>query len=216
MFLINYFVDVSNVILQKCQRMKNALYVINGVLVVAVAVLFYLYFSEKKPSTVLRTAAVRTASGTGFKIGYFEWDSIANNFRQYQNIQNEVVQKSEQNDKLKMQLRSQYQNKLNGYSQKQLSQVESEAAAKDLKNLEIDITNKMQSLDNELEDFRVRRQNDIKTKISEFLKEYNKTKGYSYIFVSDPGFIFYKDTVYNITNDLVKGLNEKYPPAKKK
>lgn len=199
--------------------MKNALYITNALLIIAVAVLFYLHFSQKKSSAVLganRNEVQTSVPNTGFKIGYFEWDSIANNFKQYKEIQNEVVEKGEENDRLKTQLRNQYQNKLNSYSQRQLSQVESEAAAKDLKNLEIDITNKMQSLDNELEDFRMHRQNDIKAKISDFLKEYNKDKGYAYIFVSEPALIFYKDTIYNITSDLVRGLNEKYPPKKGK
>lgn len=202
--------------------MKNAVYIVNGVLVVAVAVLFYLHFSGKKNSTVLGTkrSANNSVSSTGFKIGYFEWDSVQNNFKQFQEIQNEIIQKDESNERQKMQWRSQYQNKLNGYQQKYQqqapSQVESEAAAKDLKNLEIDLTNRMQSLDNELNDFRMRKQNEVKTKIEDFLKEYNKEKGYSFVFAYEPALIFYKDTMYNITNDLVKGLNEKYPPAKKK
>lgn len=197
--------------------MKNALYIVNGVLVVAVAVLFYLHFSEKKTSTVLSTNHINTAvSNTGFKIGYFEWDSIQNNFKQFKQIQNEIARKDEQNEKIKMQLRTKYQNTVNGYSQKQLSQVESEEAAKNLKSLEIDITNQMQSLDNELQDFRVRKQNEIKTKIEDFLKDYNKTRGYSFIFAYEPALIFYKDSAYNVTSDLVKGLNERYPSNQKK
>lgn len=201
--------------------MKNALYIVNAVLVIAVGVLFYLHFSEKKPSTVLGTTNHTNGNASvpnaGFKIGYFEMDSIVNNFRQYQEIQKELEQRSEQNERTKMQWRGEYQNKVSDYSQRPLSQVESEAAAKDLKSLEIDITNRMQSLDNELLDFRTRKQNEIKGKISDYLKEYNQTHGYSYIFVSEAeGPFFYKDTAYDVTNDLLKGLNEKYPPAKKK
>src|SRR2546421_659305 len=51
---------------------------------------------------------------------------------------------------------------------------------------------------------------DVKSRIEEFLKEYNKSKGYSYIFSNEPGFIYYRDTMFNITKDLVKGLNEQY------
>jgi len=204
---------------KKKQRMKNAVYIVNGILLIAVGILFYLHFSEKKSSGVLEASArqnnIKEVPATGFKIGYFEWDSIQSNFKQFKEMQDEILQKDDQNEKVKMQLRTKYQNAVNGYSQKQLSQVESEAAAKDLKNLEIEITNQMQSLDNELQDFRMRKQNEIKTKIEDFLNEYNKDKGYAFIFAYEPALIFYKDSAYNITKDLVKGLNEKYSSKKK-
>lgn len=199
--------------------MKNALYIINGILVIAVGILFYLHFSERGSSGVSAAGKnndqrVLASNTGGFKIGYFEWDSIQEHFGQFKDIQNELIQKDDENEKQKMQLRMMYQNKVNSYSQKELSQVESETAARDLKKMEIDISNKMQSLDQELQDFRVRKQNEIKTKIEDFLKEYNKTKGYSFVFAYEPALIFYRDTVYNITNDLIKGLNEKYPVKK--
>jgi outer membrane protein len=55
---------------------------------------------------------------------------------------------------------------------------------------------------------------DVKTKIENFLKEYNKTKGYSYILAYEPGIIYYRDSTLNITDDLVKGLNEQYSKKK--
>ena len=52
---------------------------------------------------------------------------------------------------------------------------------------------------------------DIKTRIENYLKEYNKQKTYSFIFAYDPtSIIYYKDSVYNITNDVVDGLNAGY------
>ena len=54
----------------------------------------------------------------------------------------------------------------------------------------------------------------LKTNIEDFLKDYTKENHYSYIFAFEPGFMFYRDTIYNITSDLVKGLNERYPRKK--
>jgi outer membrane protein len=56
---------------------------------------------------------------------------------------------------------------------------------------------------------------DIKSKIEEFVKEYNETRNYSYIVAEEPGFFYYKDSIYNITSDVIKGLNGKYKPSKK-
>ena len=53
--------------------------------------------------------------------------------------------------------------------------------------------------------------------INAFLKEYNKTKGYSMI-ISNTGFdnLLYADSVYNITKEILEGLNARYSsPAKK-
>ena len=56
---------------------------------------------------------------------------------------------------------------------------------------------------------------DLKTKIrkaiEDYLKEYNKQKNYSYVIQYDANsFVYAKDSVYNITADLVDGLNAAY------
>ena len=52
--------------------------------------------------------------------------------------------------------------------------------------------------------------------INAFLKEYNKTHGYSLIF-SNTGFdnLLYADSTFNITKEIVDGLNARYSPVKK-
>jgi outer membrane protein len=76
--------------------------------------------------------------------------------------------------------------------------------------------NRKQSLDQEYSDFVMRRMKDVKTKIEDFLKEYNKEKNYSYIVSYEQGLFYYKDSVYNITADVIKGLNGIYKPGSKK
>ena len=53
--------------------------------------------------------------------------------------------------------------------------------------------------------------------INAFLKEYNKTHGYSLIF-SNTGFdnLLYADSAFNITKEIVDGLNARYSPAANK
>ena len=196
--------------------MKNALLGLNVILLVSVAVLFYWHFSSK--ATTPKVEAIRTESvpSTGFKIGYFEMDSLENHFGMVREIQAELTQRDEANAKAKMKLRQDYQNKVNSYQQKQMSQVQSENATKDIQNLETNIRNQMQAMDQDLQDFSIRKQSEVKAKIEDFLKDWNKTKGYSFIFAYEPGFMFYRDSIYNITQDLIKGLNEKYPSKSNK
>jgi outer membrane protein len=60
-------------------------------------------------------------------------------------------------------------------------------------------------------------QRQIISSIMEYLKEYNKTKGYQYILANQfPSTILYADSSLNITNDVLVGLNAKYKATKGK
>ena len=56
----------------------------------------------------------------------------------------------------------------------------------------------------------------LRDSINAFLKEYNKTKGYSMI-ISNTGFdnLLYADSIYNITREILDGLNARYSSPKK-
>ena len=58
---------------------------------------------------------------------------------------------------------------------------------------------------------------EVKTRIQQFLRNYCKDKGYAYVFASDENdYLYYKDTVRNITPDIVRLLNEDYKNTKNK
>jgi outer membrane protein len=70
-------------------------------------------------------------------------------------------------------------------------------------------------LTQELQDQQFKLMQDISKRIEEYLKEYNTAKGYAYIFSHSAGdFIYYKDSLHNITADLIKGLNEAHKKEK--
>ena len=83
-----------------------------------------------------------------------------------------------------------------------------------MRSLDDNLKSRQQSLESEYSDFVLRRQNEIKTTIEEFLKEYNDDNQYSYIVSYEPGLFYYKDTVHNITRDLIDGLNKKFKAKK--
>ena len=74
-----------------------------------------------------------------------------------------------------------------------------------------------QTLDQEYSNFTVEKMRDIKTTIRDFLKEYNRNKNYSYIFSygEADGLFYYKDSAYNITADVIKGLNARHKESRK-
>ena len=83
-----------------------------------------------------------------------------------------------------------------------------------MKSLDEDMKNRKQQLDQEYNNYMMTKQNEIKTKIENFLKDYNKTRNYSYIISYEQGLFYYRDTAYNITTDVVKGLNDFYKDPK--
>lgn len=191
--------------------MKNLTIALNAVLVVAVAVLFYLHFSGSK-SAAPAAGSNNAAAANGFRIAYFEMDSIENKFDYFIQIR-EGLRKVEQQKTAELNsLKSAYLSKLKGYQEKgqTMTQTEQANASADLQQMERNYSLKEQAASQELQDEQLKKLTDVKKKIEDYLKVYNAQKGYAYIFSSAPEFMYFKDTVYNITNEVVKGLNQQY------
>jgi outer membrane protein len=199
--------------------MKNVLLIFNVILLILVGVLFYLHFSSNgnKGKRVVSQSTLKTdPAGNDFRIAYFELDSITNSFSMVKDIKNDLNREEEKMNGEMNQWQKRYNDKLQQYQSQaqQMNQVQSENANRDMLQMQETIRNKKQELDQKYQNLYMQKMQDVKIKIENFLKEYNKSKGYSYIFAYEPGFIYYRDTMFNITADLVKGLNEQYSKKK--
>lgn len=197
--------------------MKNGLLYLNILLLILVGVLFYWHFSSKnKPVASDKLQIVSGSTNNDFRIAYFELDTITNSFAMVKDIEKELNKEEDKMNAEMNQWQKKYTDKLAQYQgqAQQMNQVQSENANRDMLQLQETIRNKKQELDQRYQDMYMKKKREVNSKIEEFLKEYNKTKGYAYIFSNEAGFMYYRDTVYNITKDLLKGLNEEY--AKKK
>lgn len=198
--------------------MKNGILILNAVLLVLVAVLFYLHFSSNDKRSVKKSDTKTTQSPTtpDFKIAYFEMDSLESSFEMVKDVKSELGKKEESINGELERLERTYRNKAAQYqSQAQtMTQVQSEMATRDMMQLQQNMQSRKQQLDQEYQDFYMRKMKDVKTRIEDYLKQYNAQKGYTYIFAYEPGLFYYRDTTYNITSDVVKGLNEQYKKKK--
>lgn len=197
--------------------MKNGILVLNAVLLVLVGVLFYLHFSSNGKTTPKKSAPTEAAEKSDdFKIAYFEMDSLESSFEMVKDVKSELGKKEESINGELERLEKTYRNKAAQYqSQAQtMTQVQSEMATRDMMQLQQNMQSRKQQLDQEYQDFYMRKMKDVKTKIEDYLKDYNASKGYTYIFAYEPGLFYYRDTAYNITGDVVKGLNEQYKKKK--
>lgn len=189
--------------------MKNALLIWNVILTLATGYLLIQQFGggSKKAETA-------DAAAPAFKIAYFEMDSIENNYQKVKDVKKEIADKDEHYSSEVAKLEMEMNRTIQGYQQKQNSGTMTEQdfvnAQNHLKRLETKLKGDKQLLDNQYQDFILRRNLDVRKQIEDYIARYNKEKGYSYIVAYEPGLFYYRDTMFNITEDLVKGLNAEY------
>lgn len=197
--------------------MKNGLLILNAVLVVLVGVLFYLHFSSKpKETATVKSAATANKGGSdSFRIAYIDVDSLQKNCKMFKDIDAELSRREENANselqKMEKALRDRY-----AYYQgnQQMTQVQSEQASYELQQMKANMDNKARNMQQDYQDYKVRRMKEVRDKIDSFLKDYNKDKRFSYIMAYEPNIFYYRDTAYDITKDVISALNTSYNPKK--
>ena len=115
-------------------------------------------------------------------------------------------------------LRTRYQRYIGELQQKgaSMSQAEGEAAQRQLQNMDKDFREREAQLQNNLQNKQMDLMKTLRQDIEAYLGQFNKQKEYAYIFSYEPGLLlYYRDSLYDITNDVVRGLNEQYKGQKK-
>ncbi|MCW3074732.1 MAG: hypothetical protein JWP69_1801 [Flaviaesturariibacter sp.] len=197
--------------------MKNGLVILNVVLLAAVAVLFYLHFSTAKKTDPVRVAGSTNSAANGaFRIAYFEMDSIENAFSMVKDVKAELGKREDAMNNELTRMEKDYRNKASQYQAQaqNMNQTQSEMAQRDMMQTQQAMQGRKQQMEQEYQEFSMRKLTDVRTKIEEYLKQYNRNSNYSYIVSYEPGLFYYKDTAYNITGDLIKGLNAEYGKKK--
>lgn len=191
--------------------MKQALLIINIILICLVGYLYFLQFGKKDVSKSL-VASTITASGKmeKAKVAYIDMDSLQGNYIYYKKLKADFEKKqATANDEIAG-MQKKYQTRAMQLQQKAagMSQQEQEAAMQEINKMQQDLQARKQTIDNDLYNYNSKMKDDILQRIESFLKVYNKDGRFSYIFSYEPGFMFYKDSTLNITPDVINGLNE--------
>lgn len=139
-------------------------------------------------------------------------DSIDNNYEYLKDVRTQLKTKQQELGGQLNQLKSRYMEKINKYKQEAqtMTQERQSVIEQELMNDQKVLASKEQSLDLEMQDVQFKKMQDVNRKIEDYLKDYNKDKGYSYIIANQPGSIYYIDPAFDITTDLIKGLNGAY------
>jgi outer membrane protein len=200
--------------------MKIANIVTSGILGAAVIVLFVLYFTgnEKQDDGGAANTASQVVSPSDISIAYFNMDSIMANWDLYYEYQQELGQKQAE-------LESDFAGRTETFYQSvQDAQYKIErglVTRSEAQQLQQNLANEEQNLANlqnryavELQEESVVKQRRLIDMIERYVAELSQQKGYSYVYSYQfGGNLIYGAQPYNITKEVVAGLNEKYKPG---
>jgi outer membrane protein len=143
-------------------------------------------------------------------------DSIENNYELLKDVRNELKGKEQQLTTQLNQMKNRYMQKVNKFQQEAqtMTQERQGAIQQDLLQEQKIIQNKEQAVGHDLQDASFKKMQEVNKRIEDFLKEFNKNKQYSYILAYQPGTIYYKDPRYDITSEVLTGLNSSYKKKK--
>ncbi len=192
--------------------MKSISTILGIISLLLIAVLFFLFFNHTEQIKKI-SATTKKQSASTFRIAYFDIDSLEAHYNYFKDVLAQVKEKENAMNAELSGLEKTYQKKIAEWQKKgsSMSQAESEQAQQEYAAMQQNYQAKKQSLQEELFKHNEDLKSDIRKKIEDFLKDYNKQKSYSFICAYESNsFMYYKDTAYNITQDLIDGLNALY------
>jgi outer membrane protein len=197
--------------------MKNISTVLSVLALVLTGILFYLHFSSKKVTTV-QSVKTEAAVSKDFSIAYFDIDSLQEHYDYYKDALADMKKREASMNGELQGLKNKFQQRYQHFQDnaRTMTQVDGENAQRELARMEQAYRSKEAELQDNLRNQQMEMTKKMRKEIESYLADYNKDKGYSYIFSYEPGFImYYKDSMYNITPDVIKGLNDLYKDKKK-
>ena len=203
--------------------MKNSNYIINGILLVAIIVLFILQFTTK--GTNLKGTNIsdsdKDSIGNNLPLAYVRTDSLLSNYKFYSDL-NEVLLKK-RDDKLLIIRRQEdkFQKEVLDFREKMeknafYSTDRAQEVQNRLSRMQQELENLVSQTEREIAIEQSNMLNQLADTIKAALKDFNNPKKYEMIF-SNVGTdnILYADDSYDITIEVAEFLNARYVPEKK-
>ncbi len=197
--------------------MKRTNFILNGFLALAI-VLVFAQCSDKNNNAATSSAApaAGVAGSSNMKIAYVEIDSLLTKYNFWNDLNEVMIQKEENirttlNEKAKKldADAKEFQRKLenNGFATRERAEQEQMRLMKQQQELQA----LQQKLSDELASENQKNSLQLRDSINSFLKIYNQNKGYDLI-ISNTGFdnLLYANPAYNITQEIIDGLNARY------
>lgn len=175
--------------------------------------------NNNKETGNTETAQTAETEATGLRIAYVELDSLMSQYQLYKDyeevltrkgtdIQNTLAQKQRKLESSATAMQRKYEN--NGFQTRD----ELERAQQSLQQQEMELQQLAAKLNNEFNEEQARINQEARDSIQAFLKIYNQTKKYDYVMIKAGDNLLIANPKYNITKDIVTGLNKRYNAKK--
>ncbi|MEP7256956.1 MAG: OmpH family outer membrane protein [Flavitalea sp.] len=196
--------------------MKNISTYLSVLALILVGALYYLHFSPSKKNDAAVVRDVKS-SAADFRIAYFDIDSLQTKYEYFRDVSTQVKAKETTMTTQLNAIQQTYQKRMKELQEKgpTMNQTEAEAAQREYAQMQQKYQERQMSMEQDLKKHQLDMMTDVRNKIEDYLKDYNKQKGYAFILSYEPGFmLYYKDTTFDITNDVINGLNAEYKMKK--
>ncbi len=202
--------------------MKKTGIILKGVFLLAIGLMFAQCGNKESKEADKATATSEAQGSSNMKIAYVEIDSLLTKYNFWNDLNEMMIQK-EENIRTTLNERAksldadakEFQRKLenNGFATRERAEQEQMRLYKKQQELQA----LQQKLGDELAAENQKNSLQLRDSINSFLKIYNKDKGYDLI-ISNSGFdnLLYANPAYNITKEIIEGLNARYTPSAKK
>ena len=193
--------------------MKKAFIISNAILGAAVIALFILHFTGGGKGT--KTAPVLGANGKPAEIVYVNIDSLVKGYDMYFDMQKEYEGKAKKKEAELSSKMKGFERDARDFQEKVekglVTRSQAQTLQEGLAKRQQDLYQMRQQYQGELAEEEGVMLRKIHFTIQEYLKEYNKTKGYRMILgTTSGGTVLYGEDALNITADVLKGLNAGY------
>ncbi len=199
--------------------LKNLPIVLNIVLAIGLIALYIIHFTSKPHHQFINSDISKEETGVmiseGVSIAWVNMDSVLTNYDMYFDIQKELEQKGRKMES-DMNVRTRdFEKQMVDFQDKVQKGLVTRSQAQ---NMQQDLAEKEQQLYAFRDELRMKFAEEeqvmlrrIQQSINDFLKEYNKDKGFHVILSSTfGGSMLYGHPAIEITGDVLKGLNENY------
>lgn len=160
-------------------------------------------------------AKAEAAPNTGLRIAFVEVDSLMSQYQfckdysevmsqEYANIQKTLAEKQRTLEQHAAAVQKKYES--NGYTTRD----ELERAQASINNEQQNLAQLSDRLSNQFAESQAAYNEEMRDSIQAFLKAYNKDHKYDYILSKGGDNMLYANPAYDITDDVIKGLNKRY------
>ncbi len=191
--------------------MKNISLILNGVLLLAVGVLYFLFFSNKKSNQSTVTAP------SDLKIAYIKSDTVLKYYDYFKEMKVIYEAKNKRLDQDLQNRAQSLQNDINAY-QRNVSNLtigQAKAVEEDLGKKQQNFRLFQQSVEQEVVNDQTKLQGELYGKITTFLKKYAEGSGLQVVLKYDQSSdVLFGGPGIDVSQDVIKGLNEEYKASK--